>query len=308
MSRHAHPGEGRSVTDWGDVQYFLAVAETRSIAGAAQRLKVNHSTVLRRIAHLEQSLGGRLFDRLPGGYALTASGNALAEHLAGLPEQIETAQRLLTGLDPAIEGAIRVTSSDIVVEGLLMSLLAQFRRRHPRVRIELVTNYAFAGLMRHEGDIAVRGADDAPADLVARRVGHVETVLCASRSYLDKVGADLPLHDHRWVAVDESLAFSMFERWFRRNVPAASVVARVDSLVGVADAVASGLGVGMLPRPLVQARPQLVPLAPPDPSLNKPIWVLMHPDVQHTARVRALFDFLQETLSRDARLAHADVP
>lgn len=308
MSGRGIRDEGRSAVDWGDLQYFLAVAETGSIAGAAQRLKVNHSTVLRRIAHLEQSLGGRLFDRLPGGYAPTASGNSLAEHLAALPEQVETAQRLLTGLDPAIEGSIRVTSSDIVVEGLLMSLLAQFRWRHPRVRIELVTNYGFTGLMRHEADVAVRGADTAPADLVSRRVGHVETVMCASRSYLERVGADLPWQEHRWVAVDESLAFSMFEIWFRKHVPAARVVARVDSLVGVADAVASGLGVGMLPRPLVHARSQLVPLAPPEPTLNKPIWVLMHPDVQHTARVRALFDFLHETLSSDARLAHADAP
>lgn len=305
MSRRSTAEPDRSALDWGDLQYFLAVAETGAIAGAAQRLKVNHSTVLRRIAHLEQALGGRLFDRLPGGYALTASGNALAEHLAGLSEQVEAAQRHLTGLDPAIEGPIRVTSSDIVVEGLLMPLLAQFRQRHPRVRIQLVMNYGYTGLLPHQADVAVRGADQAPADLVGRRVGHIETVLCASRSYLAQVGARaLPLPEHRWVAVDESLAFSMFEGWFRKHVPAASVVARVDSLVGVADAVASGLGVGMLPRPLVQARPQLVQLAPPEPALNKPIWVLMHPDVQHTARVRALFHFLHEALSTDARLAH----
>jgi DNA-binding transcriptional LysR family regulator len=308
MRRRAAEIANLSRIDWGDIQFFLAVAETGAIGGAAQRLRVNHSTVLRRIAHLEHSLGGRLFDRLPGGYALTTSGNALAEHLVGLSEQVEAAQRRLTGLDPAIEGPIRVTSSDIVVEGLLMPLLAQFRRRHPAVQIRLVMNYGFTALSRHEADIAVRGADRAPDKLVARGVGHVETVLCASQSYLDRIGAGTPMAEHRWVVVDESLSFATFETWFRRHVGQERVVARIDSLVGVADAVAGGLGVGMLPRPLVHARPQLVQLAPPEPALNKPIWVLMHPDVQHTARVQALFRFLHETLTEDPRLAHGEAP
>lgn len=298
------PAIARSPLDWGDIQFFVAVAESGSIGQAAQRLGVHHSTVLRRIAHLERTLACRLFDRLPGGYALTTSGNALAEHLAGLSEQVDAVQRHLTGLDPAIEGPIRVTSSDIVVEGLLMPLLARFRRQHPKVRVQLVMNYGFTALTRREADIAVRGADKVPKDLVARHVGRIETVLCASQAYLERAGPDLPLAAHRWVAVDESLSFALFEDWFRRHVGRDRVVLRVDSLVGVADAVAAGIGLGMLPRPLVHARPQLVQLQPPEPGLDKAIWVLMHPDVQRTARVRALFEFLHEQLAADARLAH----
>ncbi len=290
--------------DWGDLQYFLAVAEAGAIGAAARRLQVNHSTVLRRIARLERALGCRLFDRLPGGYALTASGNALAEHLAGLGEQVGTTQRQLAGLDPAVEGPVRVTSSDIVVEGLLMSLLARFRQRHPGVQIQLTMNYGFDALTQREADIAVRGADQAPPGLIARRVGHVETLLCASRRYLAEAGPARALSEHRWVVVDESLSFALFESWFRRHVPPDRVVARIDSLVGVAEAVAGGLGVGMLPRPLLQSRPELVALAPAEPTLDKPVWLLMHPDVRHSARVRALFDFLHEALRADPRLAH----
>lgn len=300
----AAPALASTALDWGDLQFFVAVADSGAIGDAARRLGVNHSTVLRRIARLESALACRLFDRLPGGYAPTASGNALAEHLAGLSVQVDSAQRRLTGLDPAIEGPIRVTSSDIVVEGLLMPLLAQFHQRHPKVRLQLVMNYGFTGLTRREADIAVRGADKAPRDLVARHVGQVETVLCASRDYLDRAGRGLPLNEHRWVAVDESLSLALFEEWLRRHVGRERVVVRVDSLVGVADAVAAGIGLGMLPRPLVQARPHLVQLRPPEPGLNKAIWVLMHPEVQHTARVRALFDFLHEQLAADPRLAH----
>jgi len=290
--------------DWGHLQFFLAVAEGGSIQQAARRLGVNHSTVLRRIAGLEEQLGCRLFDRLPGGYALTAAGNHLAEHLGGLTEQMEGAERQVRGLDEALRGAVRVTSSDIVVEGLLMPLLAQFRRRHPQVQLQLVMNYTFTALSGSEADIAVRGADEAPPNLVARRVGHVESVLCASPLYLQTMPADLPLERQRWVVVDESLAFGAFERWFTAHVPAERVAVRVDSLVGVADAVAQGLGVGFLPRPLLRTRPDLVQLGRAEPTLGKPIWVLMHPDVQHTARVRALYRFLVDLLSADPQLSH----
>ena len=60
--------------DWDDVRYFLAVAREGSVRAAAERLKVNHSTALRRISHLEDRLGVQMFERLPSGYSITAAG------------------------------------------------------------------------------------------------------------------------------------------------------------------------------------------------------------------------------------------
>src|SRR6202051_5345259 len=64
----------RTRIDWDDVRYFLAVARGGSVRAAAERLGVNHSTVLRRIAQLEERLGARMFEKLPSGYRLTAAG------------------------------------------------------------------------------------------------------------------------------------------------------------------------------------------------------------------------------------------
>jgi hypothetical protein len=84
------------------------VSERGSISGAAEFLKVNHSTVLRRLTSLEKRLGARLFDRLPDGYALTAQGDELRDRLPGVTEQIETAQRSLSGRDLGLSGALRI--------------------------------------------------------------------------------------------------------------------------------------------------------------------------------------------------------
>src|SRR6202030_4356855 len=68
-----------TMIDWDDVRYFLAVARGASVRAAAEHLGVNHSTVLRRIAQLEERLGAHMFEKLPSGYRLTAAGEEALE-------------------------------------------------------------------------------------------------------------------------------------------------------------------------------------------------------------------------------------
>ena len=81
--------------DWGHLEYFLAVARTGSLSGAAKQLRVNHSTVARRLEKLEQQLNVRLFDRLNNGYRLTDDGLALKAHAAQVEREINQIQGVL---------------------------------------------------------------------------------------------------------------------------------------------------------------------------------------------------------------------
>lgn len=290
--------------NWDDLQYFLAVCRQGSVSGAAALLQVNHSTVLRRLASLEAALGATLFDRLPGGYALTSSGNELAESLQGVAEQIESAQRQLMGGDRAIKGVVRLTTTDTLAQGLLMPVLAAFQREHPQVQLQLVVDNSFSSLTQREADVAVRGTNKPPDNLVGRRVGTIRTGLYASRAYLKTLGRRHGLQDYRWVAPDESLSHLEQAKWLRANVPAERIALRSDSLVGMVEAVAQAVGVGMLLCPLADARPGLVALQPPSAPFDTQLWVLTHPDLRQVARVRAFAQFLFDALSRDPRLLH----
>jgi DNA-binding transcriptional LysR family regulator len=139
--------------DWDDLRVFLAVSERGSISGAAKFLNVNHSTVLRRLASLEKRLGARLFDRLPDGYEMTAQGEELRNQLRGVSEQIEAAQRSLRGRDLRLSGAIRITTTDTLMRGLLMPYLAEFRDLNPAIQIEIAVNNTFLSLSRREADL-----------------------------------------------------------------------------------------------------------------------------------------------------------
>ena len=77
--------------DWDDIRYFLAVARGGSVRAAAERLGVNHSTVLRRIAQLEEHLGAHMFEKLPSGYRLTSAGEEVLE----FANQMETSSNQL---------------------------------------------------------------------------------------------------------------------------------------------------------------------------------------------------------------------
>ncbi|MCM5678671.1 LysR family transcriptional regulator [Schlegelella sp. S2-27] len=290
--------------NWDDLQYFLAVCRQGSVSGAASLLHVNHSTVLRRLASLESSLGVTLFDRLPGGYALTSAGNQLTEGLAGVAEQIESAQRRLMGADLSIQGTVRLTTTDTLAQGVLMPTLAAFQREHPQVQLQLVVHNSFSSLTQREADVAVRGTNRPPDNLVGRRVGTIRTGLYASRAYLKTLGRRFGPDDYRWVAPDESLSHLEQAKWLRANVPAERIAFRADTLVGMVEAVAQGFGVGLLLCPLADARPELTALAPPSPSLDTQLWVLTHPDLRQVARVRAFAQFLFDALSSDPRLQH----
>lgn len=290
--------------NWDDLQVFLAVVQHGSIVAAARALRVNHSTVLRRVGSLEATLAIRLFDRLPSGYALTTSGSDMAEQLAGITEQIDAAHRHGMGLDVEIKGVIRLTSTDTLMHGLLMPLIVQFQEHHPGVQVQLVVNNSFLSLTKREADVAIRGSNRPPENLVGRRVGNIQTALYASRAYLDSIDPDTGLQDHVWVAPDESLAHLEQAKWLSREIPAARIAVRVDSLVGMVDAVVHGAGVGLLLCPLAQSRPGLVQLEPPDERLNTTIWILTHPDLKQVARVRAFTQFMFEALSTHSGLSH----
>lgn len=289
--------------EWSDVQVFAAVCAHGSVGAAARALQVNHTTVLRRIAQLEATLAVRLFDRLPRGYALTAHGHELAAALDGVGERIDAAQRRVTGADLALAGTIRLTAPETLLGTLLLPLLAEFGRRHPGLRLEVVADDTFLSLTRREADVAVRGSNTPPENLVGRPVGRIRTALYAAESYLSTLPAGADRDDWRWVGHDAPLSHLASARWIRRHVAEERVVLRVNGLVALADAVAAGAGIGWVQCPLAAARPGLRQLEPPPEAFDTQVWVLTHPDLKAVARIRALTDFLYGRLSEDPRLA-----
>jgi len=156
-----------------------------SLAGDRCHTNV-HGIPTRIVTTSDQAHPARVFDRLPDGYKLTAQGEELRNQLRGVSEQIERAQRSLSGRDLSLSGAIRVTTTDTLMHGLLMPYLAEFRALNPAMQMEIVINNTFLNMTRREADIAVRPSNIVPENLVGRRVGRLRSAIYASKSYLKK--------------------------------------------------------------------------------------------------------------------------
>jgi DNA-binding transcriptional LysR family regulator len=290
--------------DWDDLRFFLAVSEHASVSRAADFLKVNHSTVLRRLASLEKRLDARLFDRLPDGYKLTQQGVELRDRLRGVTAQIETAERSLSGRNLELSGALRITTTDTLMHALLMPYFAEFRAANPAVQMEIVINNTFLSLAQREADIAVRPSNTVPENLVGRRVGRLRTAIYASSSYLKRnvKKKEWPAHD--WVAPDETLAHLAQAKWMRQHIPENRVVVRLDSLLGMVAAVRNGMGLGMLLCLLAESERDLVRLTAPIDELDTNLWILTHPTLKRVARIKALTEFLYKRLRASDKLFH----
>ncbi|KAA0578519.1 LysR family transcriptional regulator [Azospirillum sp. B21] len=294
--------------NWDDLRYLLAVARHGSLSAAARVLGVNHSTVLRRVTALEQAMGAQLFDKLPGGYVLTAAGDEMHRVAQKMEEDLAAANRLLSGRDTRIGGSLRVTTVDILTLYILPHHIAAFRRLHPELRVDLVAAEASLSLTRREADVAIRATSRPPENLVGRAVSGLAFAVYGASSHLDRVGGSDDLDRHPWVGLDESFEHTSLAQWMKRTVPAASIGYRVNSVAGAVEAVRAGIGLGLLPCGVVDRDPAFRRIGDPVPEADAKLWLLTHEDLRHMGRVRAFLDFMADALTRERDLLEGRCP
>ena len=288
--------------NWDDLRFVLAVADHGSVASAARRLGVNHTTVLRRMHAFEEAKKIRLFERLPTGYVLTAEGEQLVAAARSIDDTVAGLERRIAGRDLKLEGVIRVTTTDTFVTSVLPRHIASFRREHPRIAIELVLTNHRLNLTKRDADVAIRPARALPAPLIGKRVADIGFAVYGAKSYLLNHPVDPLAPDHAWLVGDEVLANAPVASWMRRHVPEAQIAFRADSFVSLHHAAAAGVGLAALPCCLGDAEPALTRLRAPMDDLETGLWVLTHLDLSRAARIRAFIEHMGEALADDRQL------
>ncbi len=170
--------------DWNDLRYFLGVADHGSTLAAGRAMRVSQTTVARRIAVLEQSLGLPLFEKRQAGYALTPAGEELLERARQVGIAAEAFVEAASAQARDVSGKVRITTQEIFAVTLLAPMLRELHERHPEIMIELDDSQDFRDLGEGEADIALRSAyGDLGAGIVGRRLGADDWTLYCSRDY-----------------------------------------------------------------------------------------------------------------------------
>jgi len=287
----------QSTLSLSDLELVLALARGRSLQRAAERLKVDASTVFRSIKRIEKDLGDLLFERGRQGYLPTELGRELAGYAERIETQLQEAREAAArgGSEPA--GALRITTTDTVLNGLLLPVLGRFAAAYPQVELELIATNALANLSQRDADVAIRATRKPPEHLVGNRLGTLPSAVFAAEDYLARMGGTVDLERADWIALDESLAEHPSVRWRRQRYPKVQPRYRCNSVLSVAGSVVWGLGVGVAPVFLLKDRPGVRVIEGPVAELETDLWMLAHPDIRHLKRVKLLFDFLRENLA-----------
>jgi DNA-binding transcriptional LysR family regulator len=286
--------------DWDDLRFVLAVARGGSALSAARKLGVNQTTVTRRLAHIEVTMGVNLFDRHQKGYRLTDLGARVAQVAEAIETQVLTLETEVAALDRAVAGVVRFTCPETIANHVLAPWLGDFRRQYPDVLVEVINADAMLDLQKGEADVAIRmGGAPFGSGVVARRLPDCLWTAYSSGAYARENGLpqrpeDLPIH--ATVGLDGALGRLQSAVWFREIVGADRIKVRCSSLSNVVHSLRAGLGVGMLPCVIGDTEPELLRCFEPIPALNAQTWMIVREEVKSAPHVRAFADFVSARL------------
>lgn len=285
--------------DWSLVRSFLAALDHGSLLGAARAMGSSQPTVGRHIAELERQLGAALFERTGRGLAPTLAATQLQEAARAMEAAALQMASGLASTDNAPGGVVRLSASVPMASFVLPQALARMRLALPQVQIELVSSNQVSNLLRREADIAVRMVQPEQGSLVAKRIGKVSIGAYAHRDYLARRGTPRQAQDwlsHEIVANDKD---DSIQRGFRAHgleLPSDNLVLRTDDLIAYWQAVRAGLGLGFVADYIARTDPLVSSIALPARIEPLPVWLVVHREIRGNRRIRAVYDFLAETL------------
>lgn len=289
---------------WDDVRIFLAVARAGQILGAARRLELNHATVSRRLAALEEALNAKLFRRLTTGSELTAAG----QRFLVVAERIETdmiAARAEIGQESDdISGTVRIGAPDGFGVAYLAPRLGELTERHKGLKIQLVPVPRSFSLSRREADIAITVERPTEGRLVASKLVDYSLGLYAAKAYADRSGLpanEAALRQHRLIGYVPDLVINPTLDYAPLISRDWSAGFEISSALGQVEAVRSGGGIGILHAFIARTDPNLVALEG-FPTIRRAYWLVYHESVRALRRVQTVAAFIAEQADRDRAL------
>jgi DNA-binding transcriptional LysR family regulator len=282
--------------DWDALQVFLAVARSGRVSAAARRLGVEHTTVARRIAALEQSVGVSLFYRTSRGYLLTPEGQnvvSTAEAMERAALVVEARAREPSG-PPA--GRVRVAMPPEYGSHWLAPRLAAFRALYPRIELHILVGTRQRDLSRGEAELAIQPRLPTQAGMIAVRLGRAAAALYASRSLIGarririrKLGDLL-----EWQLFTYTPPFQVLQnaKWFQPILASGSIALQSNSTHALLAAARAGAGIAVLPRFVAREHDDLVSVS--DDVASHDLLLVTHPEVRRDPKVRATADFLKQ--------------
>ncbi len=265
---------------------------------------MDHSTVSRRLAQLESTLGATLFKRHRLGMDINEFGEALLPHVEKMEiGSFELKEAIAGAKSP--EGQVRLASMEGTASLYLAPRMHTFNKRCPNIEIELVTSTLMVNVVNREADIFLSYFEPTGRGLASERIGEFSLVLCAGPAYVEAHGSPRSIDDlknHHFVSYISDLIHVGALRWLDDLIAAPNIRFRSNSLIAQMNAAVAGVGLAFLPRYCLQYKPALIPLLESDIDIRRPVWATVHREMVYLPRIKAVMAFLARMFSDDQAL------
>jgi DNA-binding transcriptional LysR family regulator len=278
--------------DWSDLRYVLVLSRASRLARAAQQLRVNETTVARRVARIERILGSQLFARVNGVLLVTDIGQIVVQRAEKMEADVGEIRNVATGADTKAAGAVRLTAIPMLLNRIFVPALPGLVEEHPQLQLHLVADPRNLDLIGREADIALRLRRPDKGDrVIARRLGQFAYAVYG------------PARPHRsplpWITHEVTWSGLPHVRWMaeaiKREPQAGTPLIVNDSELAI-HAVGAGLGRSLLPCCIGDRESNLSRLSDQEPVARE-LWLLVHPGLKHLARTRAVVAWIERVVA-----------
>ncbi len=285
--------------DWNDLRFFLELSRRGRLVSAARKLHVDHTTVSRRIAALENELNVRLFDKSPRGYKLTDAGMRLLPHAEQMEARSNHLYQDISGKDARLSGTVRLAAPEGLSAHIIAHNMSQFREMHPDIELELMAESRRTSLSKREADIAITLARPDSGRVIAWKLCDYRLRLYGVQEYLENRAAISKiddLNDHDFISYIDDLIQLPELRFLEQVIKTPHVVFRSTNVMAQYNATLDGIGLSIIHCFMADLDRRLCPILPEQIYIDREYWLVVHEDLRHVARVDAVCRFLTQLL------------
>jgi DNA-binding transcriptional LysR family regulator len=288
--------------NWNDLRIFLEVARSGTLGGAARRLRVDHSTISRHIARLEETINSPVFARDNQGLHITARGREIVQYVEAMEADAIALAEALGGSHREPSGAVRVGTMEGIASLYLAGEFVKLKKTHAKISVELVTTTQQMHVNQREADIFLSFFPPEGKALDVLPIGEFPLHLYASPEYLAEHGTPkdvADLHKHYFSSYVDDLIQLDTVRWLDEAIARPRLSFQSSSMIAQLFSAADGAGIVMLPSFSRAERFGLVQILLDKIKVKRTVWMTVHRELQHLPRIKTVTRFVQETMARD---------
>ncbi|MCR9213049.1 MAG: LysR family transcriptional regulator [Proteobacteria bacterium] len=289
------------IFDWNDVRFFLELSRKGRLTEVARALKVDHTTVSRRVLSLEEKLDSKLFESTARGYVLTQAGERLLPQAEAMESASAAIQDTVGGENKTLTGTVRLGVPEGFGSQFLAKELTEFQELHPEIELEFVANDRFVSLSKREADLSITLARPQSGRLISKKLTDYRLRLYATKDYLkrhDPITSVDDLRNHNFISYIDELVPDPQLLYLSDIIGNPQVGLKSSSIVFQFQATLAGAGVSILHCFVAEEYPELVCLLPDEIQIERTFWLNTPEDIHDLARIKAVSQFLSEVVRR----------